>query len=203
MRKNLTLRELKGLYIKRKKSVPEIAKNLACSENKVNYWLKEYGITKRSISDAVYLKYNPKGDPFRFVLPRNSKEERLFGLGLGLYWGEGNKLNKNTVRLGNSDPSLLRIFIIFLLKFFNIKKKDLRLHLHLFSDINPEQCYNYWVRELKIKRSQFYKPSITKTGKLGTYRNKSKYGVLTIYYGNTRLRNKLIELINKPFIAPE
>ena len=62
---------------------------LNCSEHKINYWLNKYGITKRNISDAIYLKYNPKGDPFRFILPKNKKDERLFGLGLGLYWGGG------------------------------------------------------------------------------------------------------------------
>jgi hypothetical protein len=196
MERKIISKELRGLYISKKKSVPEIAKIYKCSENKINYWLKRYRVNKRSISDAIYLKYNPNGDPFKVVFPRDIREAQLFGLGLGIYWGEGNKLNKNAVRVGNSDPAVLKTFINFLEKFFCVKKDDLKFHLHTFSDIDIEDCYNYWVDQLGVNRDQFYKPTVTITGKLGTYRKKSEYGVITIYYGNTKLRNKLVELLS-------
>jgi len=185
--------KIKNLYLIKKKSVSEIAKIFNCSENKINYWLAKNKIKKRSISEAVYIKHNPKGDPFKFRLPKNIKEAELFGMGLGIYWGEGTKANKTTVRLGNSDPALLNIFIKFLVTFFNIKKKDLRFHMHIFSDIDLDKAYEFWIKKLKIKKDQFYKPIITKTGKLGTYRRKSDYGVVTVYYCNKKLRDLLIE----------
>ncbi len=191
----ILFRELKNLYLNKHFSVPEIAKVLNCSEGKVNYWVHKYRIQKRTISEAIYIKYNPNGDPFRFNQPKNVNEAELFGLGLGLYWGEGNRANKNTVKLGNSDPNLLKIFIKFLVKFFCINKNDLKFHLHLFSDIDINESYDYWKKELKIKQEQFYKPTITKTGKLGTYKKKSKYGVLTLYYGNTKLKNISVDLL--------
>lgn len=194
-KKNLLSLKIKKLYVAKHKSVPEIARVLRCSEHRINYWIAKNRITKRTISEAIYLKYNPKGDPFQFEPPKNFREAKLFGLGLGLYWGEGNKLNKNTVKLGNSDPVLLRNFIKFLIRFFHIKKRNLKFHLHIFSDIKVNDSYNYWMKELKIRKDQFYKPTITRTGKLGTYRNKSKYGVLTIYYGNTKLKNRIVELL--------
>lgn len=55
---------LEHWYIRNKKSVHYIAKLRRCSEGKVNYWLSKHGIKKRSISDAVYAKCNPNGDPF-------------------------------------------------------------------------------------------------------------------------------------------
>jgi 1-acyl-sn-glycerol-3-phosphate acyltransferase len=116
----------------------------------------------------------------------------LFGLGLGLYWGEGTKANKSAVRLGNTDAGLLNIFIKFLVTFFNIKKKDLRFHMHIFSDIDVDKAYDFWIKKLKVKKEQFYKPFVTRTGKLGTYRKKSKYGVVTVYYCNKKLRDLLI-----------
>lgn len=180
------------MYVGQKKSVSEIAKIFGCSENRINYWLAKEGIKKRSISEAIYIKHNPNGDPFRFILPKNVDEAVLFGMGLGLYWGEGTKANKTCVRLGNSDAALLNVFIDFLIKFFHIKKKDLRFHLHVFTDIDLNEAYGYWIKKLKIKKEQFYKPIITKTGKLGTYRKKSKYGVVTVYYSNKKLRDLLI-----------
>ena len=38
------------------------------------------------------------------------EEIKLLGLGLGLYWGEGNKANKHKVSVSNSDPKLLSMF---------------------------------------------------------------------------------------------
>lgn len=188
-----SLDKIRELYVNKKKSVSEIAEIFKCSENKINYWLSKRSIKKRSISDAIYIKHNPDGDPFYFSQPKNIKEAELFGKGLGLYWGEGTKASKTCVRLGNSDASLLNVFIDFLIKFFHIKKEDLRFHLHLFTDINLEDAYRYWIKKLKIKKEQFYKPYITKTGKLGTYRKKSKYGVVTVYYCNKKLRDLLIK----------
>ncbi len=191
----ITFKYLSNLYIDQHKSALEISRLISCSPNRINYWLKRYKISKRTISEAIYIKHNPGGDPFKFVPPKNLEEAKLFGLGIGLYWGEGNKANKNTVRLGNSAPALLNIFIKFLIKFFRINKKDLKFHLHIFSDIDINDSLIYWTKKLKVGKKQFYKPFVTKSGSLGTYKNKSKYGVLTIYYGNIKLKNKLISLL--------
>lgn len=193
--KKLTRKYLEYLYIAKHKSAQEIAKLIGCSSNRINYWLAKHKIQKRTISDAIYIKHNPDGDPFKFVPPDNIEDAKLFGLGLGLYWGEGNKANKNTVRLGNSDPALLNKFIDFLIKFFNINRNDLKFHLHIFSDIEVNEALTYWASNLKISRKQFYKPMVTISGSLGTYKNKSKFGVVTIYYGNIKLKNKLINLL--------
>src|SRR5256885_1058329 len=103
-----TKEDLSRLYTKEGKSVYEIASLYNCSQNKVNYWLAKFEIKKRTISEAIYQKRNPDGDPFLFKTPETLKSMLLFGLGLGLYWGEGNKKNKNTVRLGNTDPRLIK-----------------------------------------------------------------------------------------------
>lgn len=194
-RAKISQEKLRKAYVNEHKSASDIARALGSSVNKVNYWLKKYGIGKRTISEAVYVKHNPEGDPFRLVLPKTLDEAKLFGLGLGLYWGEGNKANKNTVRLGNSDPALMGIFIDFLIRFFKIDKNDLKFHLHLFTDIDINEAQNYWIKKIKIKKEQLYKPIVSKSGSLGTYRSKSKYGVLTVYYGNTKLKNLLVSLL--------
>jgi len=191
----LNRKNLYKLYQKKQKPVSEIAGLFDCSENKINYWLAKYGIKKRSISEAIYIMHNPNGDPFSFKAPKNIEEAKLFGMGVGLYWGEGTKANKTAIRLGNSDPALLRTFTNFLVKFFKIKKEDLRFHLHIFSDINSEKATNFWIEQLGIRRYQLYKPTITKTGKIGTYRKKSEFGVLTLYYCNSKLKKVLMNFL--------
>lgn len=197
MNRSLSFKNLKKLYNEKHKSVPEIARLSGCSENKVNYWLAKHQIKKRTISEAIYVKHNPKGDPFKFIAPKGAEDAELFGLGLGLYWGEGTKASKDSIRLGNTDPNLIEKFIEFLIRFFSIKKKDLHFGLQIFSDIEAEHALDFWVKRLKIKRSQFYKPIISMSGSIGTYKKKSEYGVLTVMYHNKKLRNLLVELLPK------
>ncbi len=173
----------------------EIARRLHCSVHKVQYWMLKHRLDSRSISDALYLRHNPKGDPFRFVKPKKPADHFLFGLGLGLYWGEGTKASPHSVRLGNTDPELMRKFIEFLEKIYGVKRKDRRSSLQLFSDMSGQQALGFWRKTLKIHRNQFCKVIVTKSGSIGTYRKKSLYGVLTVYYNNTKLRNLLVSLL--------
>jgi len=186
---------LRRLYEDKRKSVQEIADIFGCSPHKISYWIKKYNILTRSHSEATYAKRNPHGDPFSFRLPVSTKEGQLFGLGLGLYWGEGNKANKNSIRLGNTDPAIIRSFIQFLFIFFNIKMMDLKFGLQIFSDIDPELALDFWVKQLNILRSQINKPVVTRSGAVGTYRKKNQTGVLTVMYHNKKARDLLISLL--------
>ena len=186
---------LEKLYFKDGKSMKDIAKQLGCSQHKVEYWMQKHILKIRTISDAVYLKNNPNGDPFKFVPPKNAKETELFGLGLGLYWGEGTKADKGAVRLGNSDFMLIEKFIEFLVEIFSIRHSDLKFGLQLFNDVSTAEALDFWRKKLKIDKSQFYKTVITKSRAKGTYRKKSKYGVLTVYYHNRKLRDLLVGML--------
>lgn len=184
-------------YREKGKSMPEVARILQCSPHKVKYWLEKYEIPRRRYSEALYLKNNPDGDPFQFVSPRSIEEAKLFGLGLGLYWGEGTKASKNSIRLGNTDPLLIKKFIEFLVRIFHVRKEDMRFSLQVFSDMSPDVAMDFWVKHLKIKRGQFYKTTVTRSGSIGTYRKKSQYGVLTLYYQNSHLRKLIGDLLPK------
>jgi len=183
------------LYLKKKKSMQEIAVFCDCSLHKIQYWINKYNIKTRSISEAVYLKNNPDGDPFVFKQPKTLEEAKLYGLGVGLYWGEGTKADKGSVRLGNTDPELIKNFINFLINIFSVKKEDMKFGLQLFTDINKQEAMDFWIKSLKIKHSQFYNVITTKSRSIGTYRKKSKYGVLTVYYHNKKLRDLIVGLL--------
>ena len=130
---------LERWYIRDKKSVHDIAQALNCSDGKINYWLEKHFIPKRSISDAIYTKHNPKGDPFSTQPLQTSKDAFLFGLGLGLYWGEGTKKNQGQVRLGNTDPYLVLTFLDFLRKFYRIDNSRLRFAIQIFTDMDQKK----------------------------------------------------------------
>lgn len=189
-------KDLSSLYVVEKRSVAQIASQLKCSQGKINYWLHKHGIKKRNISDAIYQLRNPLGDPFAFKPPQSVKEGILFGLGLGLYWGEGLKRGKGGVRLGSTDTKLALKFIEFLENFFGVDKSRLRFGLQIFSDISRDTALSYWVKELKVKRSQFYKIMVSKVRGEGTYTYKSQYGVVMVYFNNVRLKKLICEMID-------
>lgn len=183
------------LYLVEKKSVAEIAKILNCSQNKINYWLKKFEIPKRSLSEAMYCFKNPLGDPFALRQPKSFEEAILFGLGLGIYWGEGDKRGKNGIRLSNTDPRLIKSFIRFLKTFLGIDKNRLKFSIQIFSDISPLESLKYWMKELKMKKEQFYKPQVIKVRGKGIYKYKSKYGVIIVYFNNIKLKKLICEMI--------
>jgi len=190
-------KELRNLYETKLKSANEIAQVLGCSTTKVNYWLNKYNIKKRDIGAAVYIKSNPDGDPFLYKHPQTTEEYFLYGLGLGLFWGEGNKVNKSSVRLGNTDPELIRYFLRFLREIFLIKEEKLRFGLQVFSDVDPEVAKHYWVKKLAVSKQQFQKVVVTPQRGIGTYTKKNKYGVLTVYFSNTKLRGIIVDAITE------
>lgn len=192
----LTKLQLEELYLHQRKSSVDIASLLDCSVNKINYWLKKFSLPKRSISDAIYAKRNPGGDPFVVKEIEGPRDAILYGLGLGLYWGEGTKANKNSVRLGNTDPRLIKRFIQFLETIYGIKREKLHFGLQIFSDISAQDALIFWQKELNMPSRQFQKVIITPSRGEGTYRHKVKHGVLTVYYHNKKLRNIICNMID-------
>lgn len=192
----ITKKVLEDLYLVKKKSVSEIAHILKRSENGVNYWILKHSIKKRGISEAVYNQKNPKGDPFKKPKNISLNADVLYGLGMGLFWGEGTKKNKHSVRLGNTDPYLIKAFILFLERIFRIERSKLRFGIQIFEDLDKETVRRHWIRTLNIKSSQIY-PSVvvSKSLKSGTYKIKNKCGVVIVYFNNTNLKKLLDEHI--------
>ena len=154
-------KKLEQEYIDGQKSAAQIAKELGCSETKVHYWLRKHNIKKRSISDALYVKHNPNGDPFSFQGLPTPAHRFLYGLGLGLYWGEGNKRSPTALRLGNTDPDLIRYFLDFLQEIYHIDTSRLRFGLQIFSDIDPEIARRFWCKQLHISPASFQSIVVT------------------------------------------
>lgn len=191
MNKNL----LSKLYISQRKSSSEISKLLGFSENKINYWLRKYDIGKRTISEAVYIRNNPRGDPFKIKRNLNTREQNLLGMGLGLYWGEGNKSSKTSVRLGNSDPKLIRVFREFLIKICGVKDERIKYNLLLFNDADKDKAIKFWKYELGYPVNRIGSISILKPRGKGNYKKKSMTGVLSIELNNTKLKKEIDNML--------
>jgi hypothetical protein len=193
----LSKREMERQYLREGKSMQDLARFFNCSLHKVSYWMLKYNIPIRPRSEATYVKRNPDGDPFTLRSIKMHQDSFLMGLGVGLYWGEGTKANKNSIRLGNTDPFLIKKFIEFLIRMYGIEKGDLKFGLQIFSDIQPEKALKFWLSVLKVSRSQFQKIIVTPSRARGTYRKKLEHGVLTVHYNNKKLRDVLNQAVEK------
>jgi hypothetical protein len=120
-------------------SMQDIAIDQDVSLHKVAYWFKKYEITPRSRSEASYLKKNPLGDPFRLANIDNNQKSELLALGVALYLGEGSKKQKYAVRLANSDPGIIKIFLKFLFTICGVKKEKIRAWINIFSDLKYKE----------------------------------------------------------------
>lgn len=182
-------------------SYKQIAESLGCTTYKVEYWMKKYNIPVRNRGEAMYVRYNPNGDPFRLSSINSIEKARLLGMGIGLYWGEGNKLNKCSVKLGNTDPEIIKLFIRFLVEIFEINIDKLKYSLQIFSDVDVNEASNFWSKELNIEKKQLGKITITPARSIGNYRNKNKYGVLIVYFHNRKLRDIIVSMCRDSSVA--
>ena len=115
-----------------------------------------------------------------------SKRE-IFLLGLFLYWGEGTKAANSSTQLTNTNPAMIKFFIKWL-ELLGVEKKNLKVKLHLYSDMNIKESVAFWSKELKIPVSQFKKPYIKETNlKSITYKNGFGKGTCCVIFGDRNL----------------
>lgn len=171
-------------------SISNIALQQKVSVHKVVYWMGKYKIPRRSRSDATYVQMNPLGDPFRINAIDSLEKTELFALGIGLFLGEGNKKDKFHVRFTNSDPRIIRIFLNFIRRICGVEEQKIKAFVNFFDDRLYQDCLDYWVKVTGISQAGFYKPTI-RPRKIGTYKNKSKYGTITINVNNKKLLDQI------------
>ena len=116
----------------------------------------------------------------------------LFLTGLFLYWAEGSKTTNAAVGLTNTNPNMLKFYIRWL-ELFGVRPDQLRVSLHLYSDMNIEKQEKYWSKELSIPLSQFRK-SYIKENKFSsiTYHNGFGQGTCSVTVGSARLNEKVL-----------
>ena len=119
-------------------------------------------------------------------------DREFFIAGLFLYWAEGSKTRAFATGLTNTNPAMLILFIQWL-KFFDIPKSKIKVHLHLYSDMDIKKQMDFWSRKLDIPLSQFRKPYIKKTALSSiTYTNGFGQGTCSVIVDNGILSSQVM-----------
>ncbi len=198
---------------KQGKSYKEIHRELGMSVSTLSNWFQNVDFSeeiKRSVIARAQLKSSAhmqvlnraRGDLLRAHYVQGEIEalqeleyninNPLFISGVTAYWGEGDKLTRSQVRLANTDPQMIKLFINFLIIFCYIPKEKLSLALHLYEDLDDIECRTYWSKVTGL--NHFHKtmvlPSRHKTRRL-------PYGTCTVITTNTYLKKKLLLWIDQ------
>ena len=184
-------------------SIGVIAKTLHVSKDSVSRWCYDIQLTSEQV--AVLVQRDRIGGVIgRERAAQLKREERinrehkyaalgkesigllstreLFLVGLSLYWAEGSK-KRGRVRLCNSDPRLIKLYVKWLETCFGIKHSALTCRvtineIHLFRRQEIEQ---YWSDVLGIPQLQFTKTTVIHARMKKVYEHMENYfGVLDV-----------------------
>lgn len=117
------------------------------------------------------------------------KANPLFFTALALYWGEGDKRSKYNIRITNTDPKLIKIFIAFSVQVLGIPKERIKAWLLIYPDLNDNICKVYWSEYLSLSSENFNKTIIIE-GKRKV--NRLNYGVCTAGFSSIYAKKKLL-----------
>lgn len=107
-------------------------------------------------------------------------DDREFGIGCSLYWAEGSK-DRNVVALANSDPDLLKFFVRFLRKYFDVNDSEFSLYCRYYTDLVREgEPEEYWAEILGLPKTCLRKSTVDYYVKEGKTKGKLKYGVCSV-----------------------
>ena len=194
---------------KQGKSYSEIKSSIGVSKSTLSYWLRDFPLPEARIRELR--DWNQKRIEHYRQTRSKTKEDRLnrtyfkqkkiifpfskrdlFIAGLFLYWGEGSKTRIGELQVANTDPAVPRFFIYWTTKFLRLDKSKIRVHLHLYSDMNTEKEIEFWSKTLEVPKPQFTKPYIKVNSSEMINRGTFGHGTCTIKVANARVSEKVI-----------
>ena len=125
-----------------------------------------------------------------------------------LFWAEGDKC-RNSVRLSNSDPEVLKFFLRFLRRYYDVTDDMVSISCYLFADHLERQreVERFWLETLSFPESCLRKSIVNVYSKHSQKRRKNKlpYGTCKLVVSRTRIAMGLYGAIqeNGRFDRPE
>lgn len=114
----------------------------------------------------------------------SSRDKFIFGI--SLYQAEGSKTS-HAVEFTNSDPETIKFMVNWFEEFCQIKPTDIKCSLWLHNNLSESKAINYWIKYLKLSKSQFGKTYFAKN-KVDSpkiRKNIHQFGIIKIRFYNT------------------
>lgn len=154
------------------KSYRDILGEVPVAKSTLSYWLRTVEMSrdqieilrKRRIESARRGSLKRKVDRIKktdgiireaYADIKNMGKIELLIIGTCLYWAEGAKQRTHNVSqrvcFANSDPKMVKIFLLWLDRICNTRISDLIFELYIHKSADFEMVSEYWKRELGIK----------------------------------------------------
>ena len=213
----VALREQAQELRSRGNSISEIAEALKASKSTVSYWCRDIklssvqlrALAKRQESGGALgrLRAAEKKRLTRIAAVAEAEqkgkrdvgrlsERDIFILGTALYWGEGYKSGNEECGLTNSNPDIIRSFITWMRRIYNVRSPDLILRVSINNSHRGrvKEVEKYWSKVTGIPLTQFTTTSLIKSSAHKIYSDPQKhFGTLRVKIRRgTQLRRRII-----------
>lgn len=129
---------------------------------------------------AVKLESFKQADVYAAERLGDVSDRDLFMLGVGLYIGEGVKLQESTHFI-NSNPDVIRLAMRWFRESLLVPNEHFRVLLHIYPDIDEDDVKQYWAEVTNLPLSQFEKTQVDRRqNKSLDNRGKLPYGTAHI-----------------------
>jgi len=192
------------------KSYSEIKEVLGVGKGTLSVWLQAYPLSKERLHELQGGNH-ARIERFRNTMLRkredrqhrvyeqirqgigNMNRRELYLAGLFLYWAEGTKMTRYTVALTNTDPSMLRFFISWLLS-LGVSQSELRARVHLYSDMDVEKQTRFWAKELGLSRKVFRNTYVksSDSNKRKNYKGRFGQGTCSVWVTGRDLSDRVL-----------
>ena len=203
------IKEKKKCIALRKKgwSLNDISKEVGVAKSSVSTWVRDVDLTNDQIEVLKYKRKASASNSETFRKRRKEyqqkgrdrvqKEDALYAFGCALFWGEGNK-KKNIVRITNSDATMLKFFVSFLKKYFDVKPEEMGISVqyYLNGELELKDIEEYWCNTLDLPKTSL--KSHTLKSKYYTNENiKHPYGICSISVFDTEIAMQIFGSIKE------
>jgi transcriptional regulator with XRE-family HTH domain len=204
--------EARRLRLEKGLSMKEIARSLGVSVSSVSLWVRDIELDDVQEASLRCRAARRRGEATaaRARAVRHEAQERgrelarrsdpLHIAGCMLFWAEGDK-QRNSVRLSNSDPDLLRLFVAFLRRCYGAEAARIAVTCYLFADHLERQreVEDFWLEALELPRSCLRKSIVNVYSKYSQKKrcNKLPYGTCKVAYCDSRTAQSIYGAIQE------
>ena len=171
-------------------SYSAIKNELKISKSTASMWLRHLPLSQKQL-DALLFHNEHRIERFRTTMAKKKEiafnlalraqkgqigtltQREIYLCGLALYWSEGSKTTYSKLIFSNTDPRMIKFYLVWLKLGVVYPLERIRIKLHLYMDMCVEDETHYWMGVTGLRASQFVKPYIKTTTLRGiTYKTR-------------------------------
>ena len=191
-------------------SINDIYKKLDVAKGTVSVWVRDVQLTsiqmqelaqrsharsavEKRRSSRINNEYNKRQlviDKAKSEILKLSKKD-LFLIGVMLYWAEGGKKQRGSVRFSNSDPLMVRVIMKFFRVICKVPEEKFRIHLHIHMHLDYRKAEIYWSEITGVPLNHFYKTYNAPNKGSQNKKDNLPNGTIQVYVSDTNLFLKI------------